>query len=98
MPRLNRSELPPNTLLPFLNADSGPFAIAGFLWIAEVRMRGCSKAEDVIHMPGVEGSANILLQQLEPGFVRQMRDVVPVAGKKVVDAQDLIAFGKQRVA
>src|SRR5579875_68303 len=56
-----------------------------------------SEVEDVIDPARVKRCGNVLLDELEPSFSREMVDVVPVSGREVVDADHMMSFGEEGV-
>ncbi len=47
--------------------------------------------------PGIEGLADVLLEEAEAALAREMAEVGEVAGAEVVDADDRVPCGEQRV-
>ncbi len=61
------------------------------------RTGGRGEVEDVVDGARIEWLADIVLDEAEAGLVGEMGEIGMVAGREVVEADDGVAFGEQRV-
>ena len=61
------------------------------------RTSGRGEVKDLIDRAGVEGLADVLLDEAEAGLVREVSEVSVAAGREVVDADNGMAFGEEGV-
>jgi len=61
------------------------------------RRGGTSEVVDLVHLQ-IDRLGNIVADELEVGMADQMADIVLVAGKEIVQTQNVVTLGKEPVA
>jgi hypothetical protein len=61
------------------------------------RRGGAREVEDLVDLH-VQGKGNVVTKQFHAGVIEQMRNVVPCAGKEIVDTEDFVASFQKPLA